>query len=81
MKSFKFSPTLILACVAIIFSLTVRAQAQTIHYLTAQSPELPPSPPALIQATDGNFYGVHYTVLHEVGEVFRMTPAGKVTPV
>jgi uncharacterized repeat protein (TIGR03803 family) len=35
----------------------------------------------LIQATDGNFYGVHYTVLHQNGEVFRMTPAGKVTPV
>jgi hypothetical protein len=77
----RFSIGLLVVFAAITLSLGLDAQAQTIRFLTAQSPELPPRPPALIQATDGNFYSVHYTVLHQVGEVFRMTPAGKVTPV
>jgi uncharacterized repeat protein (TIGR03803 family) len=38
--------------------------------------------PAMIQATDGNFYGTTYTGgLHDEGTVFRITPSGTLTTI
>jgi uncharacterized repeat protein (TIGR03803 family) len=60
------------ACVAIIFSLAVRAQAQTVTYLADFTKIVESGSPigSLVQATDGNFYGY-------AGMVFRMTPSGE----
>ncbi len=85
MKSSKTFRTLCLVfgCAAIIFSLAVRAQAQTVTYLghfnrvNGNGPSGP-----VIQASDGNFYGttVHGGV-NAQGNVFRMTPSGKITSI
>lgn len=76
MKATKFLRTtaLALACAAMLFSLGVCAQAQTITYL-AQSPD----DGGIIQATDGNFYGSGAGGAYYHGEIFRMTPSGEIS--
>jgi uncharacterized repeat protein (TIGR03803 family) len=71
--------TLALTFAAITFSLAVRAQAQKITYLALQGMMSQPSPPVFVQATDGDFYSVASSNLHQNGYVFRMTPAGEIT--
>jgi uncharacterized repeat protein (TIGR03803 family) len=73
MKSSNFFLTLALACAAITFSLTMHAQAQTVSFLNRTSAN------SVMQATDGNFYGTGGDGgAYGFGQVFRMTPAGKV---
>jgi uncharacterized repeat protein (TIGR03803 family) len=60
---------LALACAGITFSLAVRAQAQTVTAIAAESSL------GMVQATDGNFYGAGSP------GIFRMTPAGKISTV
>jgi len=68
-----------LACAAITFSLTVRAQAQTITYLAPQNIIAARSPSLFVQATDGNFYSSGDSVDRPNGYIYRMTPAGAIT--
>ena len=71
-----------LACAAIAFSLAVRAQAQTVTYIAAFNGANGQGPyDSLVQATDGNFYGVAGSSSSIGGEIFRMTPAGEITTV
>ncbi len=66
---------LTLACAAFTLSLAVCAQAQTVTFLSKVI-----APTGVVQATDGNYYGVSGGGgAHGVGQVFRMTPAGEVT--
>jgi uncharacterized repeat protein (TIGR03803 family) len=58
-----------------VLSLAVCAQAQDVTFLAQGGAT------SLIQATDGNFYGTGEGGLHERGQVFRMTPAGKITTI
>ncbi len=85
MKSSKTFGTLFLAfaCVTFTLSPAVRAQAQTVTYLghfdgvNGKSPSGP-----VIQASDGNFYGTTvYGGVNAQGNVFRMTPSGKITSI
>jgi uncharacterized repeat protein (TIGR03803 family) len=71
----RFTPALALACAAITFSLAVYAQAQDVTFLAQAGAT------SLIQATDGNFYGTGQGGIHDQGQVFRMTPDGKLTTI
>jgi uncharacterized repeat protein (TIGR03803 family) len=76
----RFTLDLALACAAITFSLAVCAQAQTLTYFSyfdGTNGEGPVGP--LVQATDGNFYGV--AGLPTGGEVYRVTPGGEINTV
>src|ERR1700730_4119885 len=77
MKSSKSLCTLglALACAAITFSLAVCARAQDVTFLAQAGAT------SLIQATDGNFYGTGRGGIHDQGQVFRMTPDGKLTTI
>src|SRR6266481_1404569 len=72
-----------LACLAITFSLAVRAQAQTVSYLAdfnGHNGYLPLS--SVVQATDGNFYGTTYgNWNYNIGNVYRVTPEGVLTEI
>ncbi|HYM79527.1 MAG TPA: choice-of-anchor tandem repeat GloVer-containing protein [Candidatus Dormibacteraeota bacterium] len=80
MTNSKSLPTLgfALACAALTFCLAVRAQAQTVTFL-AKFQGVQASATGVIQATDGNFYGVAGGGAHDRGQVFRMTPSGELT--
>jgi uncharacterized repeat protein (TIGR03803 family) len=73
---------LALACVAITFSLSVCAQAQTVtfiydfHASGQQSSAL-----SVIQGTDGNLYGTAGGGSHDQGRVFRLTSTGELTTI
>ena len=76
--------TLALAFAAITFSLAVGAQAQTVttnlaDFSYSKNGNRPIA--AVVQATDGNFYGVTEAggPTNGNGTFFRMTPSGKLT--
>lgn len=73
---------LALAGAAITLSLALRAQAQTVTYLANFNGKNGSVPGPVIQATDGNFYGTtYYGGAYSQGNVFRMTPAGKLNSI
>lgn len=86
MKSSKFQLALVLtvACAGFIFGAEVRAQAQTLTYLSIFNGTDGSNPSAVIQATDGNFYattagfGIGPAGL---GNLVRITPSGEMTSI
>jgi uncharacterized repeat protein (TIGR03803 family) len=81
MKLARLSP-LVLASLAITLSLAVRAQAQTLSYLAAFNGVNGYGPSTVIQATDGNYYGVTAGLgagPSGMGNVVKITPAGVIT--
>ncbi len=70
-SKFSFTLTLALLCAAITFCLTASTQAQTITFLNRQSAN------SVIQGPDGNFYGTGGGGANDLGQIFRMTSAGK----
>jgi uncharacterized repeat protein (TIGR03803 family) len=74
-KKQHFPSILVLAVLTITFSLAVRAQAQTVTVIAAESSL------GMVQATDGNFYGAGYLSDNFNGGIFRMTPAGEISTV
>ena len=71
-----------LAFAAIIFSLAVRAQAQTVTFLDTFDGTNGSYPNGLIQGTDGNLYGsVDGGGAFGLGGIFRMTPSGKLSTI
>jgi uncharacterized repeat protein (TIGR03803 family) len=71
-----------LAFAAITFSLAVCAEAQTVTYLAKFGGTNGNQPyGGVVQATDGNFYGTTAFGGNGNGNVFRMTPSGKVTSI
>jgi uncharacterized repeat protein (TIGR03803 family) len=78
----QFTLGLALACAAITFSLSVCAQAQTVTYLANFNGKNGSAPGPVVQATDGNFYGTTFAGgTQSQGNVFRMTPAGKLNSI
>lgn len=73
------SPGLALPCVAIIFSLAVCTQAQTVDFLLQFSNQGHAG--SVTQATDGNFYGAASGGTSDEGQIFRMTPAGELSTI
>lgn len=63
---------------AVSLSLAVCADAQTVTFVTQFSGNMR-STSGVIQATDGNFYGHDGGGANSKGDIFRMTPAGKLT--
>ncbi|HKT87970.1 MAG TPA: choice-of-anchor tandem repeat GloVer-containing protein [Candidatus Sulfotelmatobacter sp.] len=72
-----------LLCAAVTFSLAVCAQAQTVTFLSDFNGRNGWTPfGSVVQATDGNFYGTTaFGGLYEEGNVFRMTPDGKIASI
>ncbi|HEV3060532.1 MAG TPA: choice-of-anchor tandem repeat GloVer-containing protein [Vicinamibacterales bacterium] len=60
-----------------VFKMTVAGAFTVLHSFRSAEGSAPQA--ALIQATDGNFYGTTYYGGFNVGTVFKMTPAGAVT--
>ena len=83
MKSSKFrlSFGVALACAAVIFSLALSAQAQTVDFFAVFNGGNGWGPSTVIQATDGNFYGTTSSGAFGFGNVFRVTPAGEITSI
>jgi uncharacterized repeat protein (TIGR03803 family) len=78
----QFTLGLALACAVLTFSLSVCAQAQTLTYLANFNGKNGSVPGPVIQATDGNFYGTTFSGgAHSQGNVFRMTPTGKLNSI
>lgn len=75
-----FNLTLALVCATFAFS-TSSAHAQTLTFLTQFNGTDGTAGAPPIQATDGNFYGVADGGAYGHGEIFRMTPAGEITPI
>jgi uncharacterized repeat protein (TIGR03803 family) len=81
MKSSKTFRTLCLALAcAASFSLAVSAQAQTVTFVTQFTGNLRAAT-GVVQATDGNFYGTDGGGANSRGDIFRMTPSGKVSTI
>jgi uncharacterized repeat protein (TIGR03803 family) len=79
-KERHFPSILALAVLALTFSLTVCAQAQTLTYLAEFGGDNGWEPfGPVVQATDGNFYGITALGGRGYGNVFRMTPSGEIT--
>jgi uncharacterized repeat protein (TIGR03803 family) len=74
MKKSLFTLGFAIVCAAITFSLAVRAQAQIVKPIAAESSL------GMIQATDGNFYGAGGTSNFN-GGIFRMTATGEISTV
>jgi uncharacterized repeat protein (TIGR03803 family) len=72
--------TLALACAAFTLSLAVRAQAQTVTFVTQFTGNLRAAT-GVVQATDGNFYGTDGGGANSRGDIFQMTPTGKVSTI
>src|ERR1700732_2026834 len=70
-----FTLAVALACAALTLSLAAYARAQEVTFLAQAGAT------SLIQATDGNFYGTGGGGIHDQGQVFRMTPDGKLTTI
>ncbi len=71
-----------LACVALTFILEVCAQAQTVTVLAKFNAADGYSPNAVVQGTDGNFYGTAFGGgAFGYGDVFRVTPKGEISTV
>jgi uncharacterized repeat protein (TIGR03803 family) len=82
MKVFKsrFTIALTLASAVLAFGLSGCAQAQTVTYLANFNGKNGSAPGPVVQATDGNFYGTTFAGgAYSEGNLFRMTPAGKLT--
>ncbi len=78
----RFTLGFALGCAAITFSLAVCAQAQTVTYLAKFGGPNGWAPwGSVVQATDGNFYGTTSNGGNGHGNVFRMTPGGKITSI
>ena len=79
----RFSPRLALACATLVtLSLAVCAQAQTVTILANFNGENGYSPNAVVQGTDGNFYGTTSEGgANNYGTVFKVTPAGVLTTI
>src|SRR5258708_2291790 len=78
-----FSLSLALACATLAtLCLAVCAQAQTVTILANFNGENGYSPNAVVQGTDGNFYGTALSggALGD-GDVFRATPTGEITAI
>jgi len=82
MKSSKSLITLALACATLSISLAVCAHTQTVTYLAKFGGANGWEPfGSVVQATDGNFYGTTAFGGNGHGNVFRMTPSGKITSI
>jgi uncharacterized repeat protein (TIGR03803 family) len=83
MKSCKLQLTLglVLACIALTFSLAVCAQAQTFSDFVIFDGTNGSEPNTVIQATEGNLYGTTRGAEPpvEFGNVVRVSPTGEVT--
>lgn len=76
----QLAPAFTLACAALMLSLTVHAQAQTINYIATFNGTSGQQPSNVIQATDGNFYGTTTfggPALH--GNIVKITPTGELS--
>jgi uncharacterized repeat protein (TIGR03803 family) len=62
-----------------IFKITEGGAFSTVHAFIGTDGILQSDPAALVQATDGNFYGVASNGSGNLGTVFKMTPGGAVT--
>ena len=81
MKSARFVLQLVTG-LAITLSLAVCAEAQTVTYIAAFNGTNGAGPyNTLVQATDGNFYGVAGLSSSIGGEIFRVTPTGEISTV
>src|SRR6266496_414251 len=74
---------LALVCAAITFTLAVRTQAQTFTVLAEfNGTNGSIYPLGVVQATDGNFYGVtRFGGAYGKGNVFKVTPTGELTSI
>jgi uncharacterized repeat protein (TIGR03803 family) len=73
---------LLLAAVAFTPSLAISARAQVVTNLANFTSTTPAPVGALIQATDGNYYGANSGGgAHYSGDVFRVTPTGEITAI
>jgi uncharacterized repeat protein (TIGR03803 family) len=80
MKTSKYTFALGLALAAFTFTLAVCAQAQTFSYIAKFNGNNGKQPVgALVQATDGNFYGASGTNQEFGGQIFRVTPTGEIS--
>jgi len=83
MKKSLLTLTYVVAFAAITSSLAVGAQAQTVTFLAQFNGKNGNGPfGSVVQATDGNFYGTTAGGgAHDEGEVYRITPSGKVSTI
>jgi len=73
-------PLLVVAMLAITFSLAVRAQAQITTFVGEFDGTNGWEPyGSVTQGTDGNFYGTATGGVDAGGNIFRMTPSGEIT--
>ena len=81
MKKSLLSNSVAFACAVLTFSLAV-AQAQTVTYLAKFGGTNGTQPfGGVVQATDGNFYGTTAFGGTGSGNVYRITPSGKVSSI
>src|ERR1700681_690090 len=74
-----FTLAVALACAAVIFSLTLCAQAQTMTQFDFNGKNGYEPYTTVTQAADGNFYGTTGLGGNLEGNLFRMTPSGEIT--
>jgi uncharacterized repeat protein (TIGR03803 family) len=80
---YRFSLGFALACATLLtLSLAVSARAQTVTILAGFNGANGDSPNAVVQGTDGNFYGAALSGgAFGHGDVFRVTPTGEITAI
>lgn len=78
-KTRRFMFLVAFVAVALTFSLSMRAEAQTVDFI-AQFSGVQGSSTGVVQATDGNFYGVASGASYH-GQIFRITPTGKLNTI
>ena len=65
-----------------VFEITPTGKLTTLYAFCAQTPCTDGDlPTGLIQASNGNFYGITHFGTNGVGNVFEITPSGKLTPI